>query len=222
MHSPAWEAELWTSFSTQPYTFNFLDLPTRSFFLLHKDRKLSFLTLGRVRSQTPVFGCQSPFPKDVPPSSTHWCGTRACLTRVTPREQIQLLFIGLDRGERGPDQTDPQGAGDSSGMHIFQSKNGSQPTSPAQHQPFPLFIPGLQGAIAAHLPSQHPHKGSSTAPLPGNGITRGTSEEEEKVKSHRSIRTKPRVTFWGHLRISYLCSILPYPKSTGGFGSVEL
>lgn len=107
-------------------------------------------------------------------------------------------------------------------MHIFQSKNGSQPTSPAQHQPFPLFIPGLQGAIAAHLPSQHPHKGSSTAPLPGNGITRGTSEEEEKVKSHRSIRIKPRVMFWGHLRISYLCSILPYPKSTGGFGSVEL
>lgn len=98
------------------------------------------------------------------PSSTRWCGTGACLPHVPPRELIQLLFIGLDPGERGPDQTDPRGAGGSSGMHIFQSKNGSQPSSPAQHQPFPLFIPGLQGAIAAHSPSQHPHKGSTAPP----------------------------------------------------------
>lgn len=97
-------------------------------------------------------------------------GTGACLMHVPPRELIQLLFIRLGQGEGGPDQTDPQGAGGSFGMHIFQSKNGSQPTSPAQHQPFPLFIPGLQGAIAAHLPSHHPHKGSSTdPPFPGLG-----------------------------------------------------
>lgn len=155
----------------------------------------------------------------MPPSTTHWCGTRACLTHMPPGELIQLLFIGLEQGERGPDQRDPQGAGGSSGTHIFQSKNGSQPTSPAQHQPFPLFIPGLQGAIAAHLHSQHLPKGSSTAP-PSHGW--GQTSEEEKVKSQRSIRTKPRVMLRCHPQISYLCFILPYPKSTRGFGSAEL
>lgn len=61
-------------------------------------------------------------------------------------------------------------------MHIFQSKNESLPTFPSQHQPFPLLIPGLPGAIAAHLPSHHPHKGSSTdfPSLPRAGVVRGT------------------------------------------------
>lgn len=140
------------------------------------------------------FGC--PFPKGhatIHPARAG-AGTRACLTHVSPRELIQLLFIRLGQGERGPDQTDPQGAGGGSGMHIFQSKNGSQPTSSAQHQPFPLFIRGLQGAIAAHLPSHHPHKGSSTD-LPSQGwdqegnIRRGieskkSEEHQDQTESH--------------------------------------
>lgn len=64
MHSPTWEAELWTSFSRQPYTFNFLDLPARSIFLLHNDRKLWFLILGRVKTQTPAFWLPIPFSKE--------------------------------------------------------------------------------------------------------------------------------------------------------------
>lgn len=65
-------------------------------------------------------------------------------------------------------------------MHIFQSKNGSQPTFPPQHQPFPLFILGLPGAITAHLPSHHHHQGSSTDPpsLPRVGVRRRTWEGE--------------------------------------------
>lgn len=61
-------------------------------------------------------------------------------------------------------------------MHIFQSKNGSQPVFPSQHQPVPVFILGLPGAITAHLPSHHPHQGSSTdlPSLPRAGDGRGT------------------------------------------------
>lgn len=46
---------------------------------------------------------------------------------------------------------------------FFQRKNGSHPTFPSQHQPFPFSIPGLPGAITAHFPSHCP---VGTDPIP--------------------------------------------------------
>lgn len=86
MHSPAWEAELWTSFSRQPYTFNVLDLPTRSIFLLHNDRKLSFLTLGRVRSQSPVFWLPILFSKGTCHHPAHTGVALGPASHVRPQE----------------------------------------------------------------------------------------------------------------------------------------
>lgn len=135
MHSPAWEAELWASFPGKLHTFNFLDLPARSTFLLHNDGEFLFLTLGRLRTQTAVFWWSIPSSKGTchHPAHTH----TGPVSHMCPQRANSAFVYCLDQGERGPDQRDPEGAGGSSGMHIFQSKNGSQPTSPAQHQPFP-------------------------------------------------------------------------------------
>ena len=67
-------------------------------------------------------------------------------------------------------------------MHIFQSKNGSRPIFPSQHQPFPLFILELPGAIAARSPSHAPTGAAAQTPLPCPGLGSGGQHGKGKYK----------------------------------------
>lgn len=73
-------------------------------------------------------------------------------------------------------------------MHIFQSKNGSQPTSPAQHQPFPLFIlVSKEPLLPTYLPST-PTRPAAQTSLPRAGIREGNvgrGIESEKSEEHQ-------------------------------------
>lgn len=85
------ETELWTSFSRELYTYDFLDLPARLFspVRIHGDRVLLFLTLGRVRIQTPVFWLPIPFPNEMCHNTARMhAGASSCLTRLPPTEPI--------------------------------------------------------------------------------------------------------------------------------------
>lgn len=114
----------------------------------------------------PALWLPMPFSKGTchAPAHTHTHWHSSCLTRSRPPELIQLLFTVLGQGKPGLDQTDTLGAEGSFGMHVFfQPKNGSHPTFPSQHQPFPFSISRLPGAITAHFPSPRGHRPHSSA-----------------------------------------------------------
>lgn len=218
MHAPIGEAELWTSFSRQPYTFNLLDLPATSIFPLHNDRKLSFLTLDRVRTQTPVFWLPIPFAKGTCHLPAHTGVALGPASHTCPQESSSsFCLLGWTKVNEA--QTKETHRVQEAALECTFSSPKMDPSPLLQHSISPSLYSSLvskEPLLPTYVPSSPP-KGSSTAP-PSQGWDQ--TSEEEKVKSQRNIRTKPRVMFWCHPQISYLCFVLPYPKSTrGGLGA---
>lgn len=155
-----------------------------------------FLTPGRVRMQTPVFGLPAPFARGalhvpVPAPASHaapqqrwfiFCPQRWVNADEAQTKQTRLLCT------------------------FFQSKNRSQPLP---HHSISLPLPHSRAAGAHLLPTAP----VGTDPIPHQGWgARDVRRAPGRIKSEK--QRDQRAAFCQDPQIFLLCFILPCPKST--------